>query len=131
MIYYLLLVFSLLFLNLDVKGSILVIPFKLSVYNPRKEGTTNVTDLINQYLVRDMFTTIEIGTGSKTQKVTTLISIDDSLLTLSNEICKKKSLDSINDLSIVSKSSLDISAYDSYIKSKQYSNFSINRNNST
>ena len=123
MINYFCLVFFLLFQNLYTKSSILVIPFRLSTYIPKIEGSPNVTDLINQYLVRDMFTTIEIGSGTKTQKVTTLISIDESLLTLSNDICKKKSLDSINDLSIVSKTSLDINTYNSDIKNKQYSNY--------
>ena len=60
----------LLFHIFQLINSILVVPFKINSYNPKKEGESNVTDLINEYLVHDMFTTIEIGSGSNSQKVT-------------------------------------------------------------
>lgn len=101
----------------------IVLPFKINKYTPKIEGKTNITELINEYLVHDMFTTIEVGTGSSIQKVTTLITPDESLLSLSSNICKRKSLDAIDDFSIVSKTGLDISLYGSHIIDKNYTNY--------
>ena len=101
----------------------IVLPFKINKYTPKVEGKVNVTEFINEYLVHDMFTTIEVGTGSSIQKVTTLITPDETLLSLSSRICKRKSLDSINDLSIVSKKGLDISSSGSDIIDKNYTNY--------
>ena len=102
--------------------SILVIPFKTNSYKSKVEGMPNITDLLNEYLVHDMFTTIEIGTENTKQKVTTLISSEDSILSLSSEICKRKSLQTINDLSIVSGTGLNIKPYES-VKNKNYTNY--------
>ena len=112
--------FFLLFQNSD---SFIVIPFKINKYVPKIEGQVNVTELINQILVEDMFTTIDIGPASSVQKVTALITPDESVFSLSSNICKLKSLDAINDISIVSKKGLDISSYDSNIIDKSYTNF--------
>ena len=110
--------------NFKTINSILVLPFKINTYTPKKEGQVNITDLINEYLIHDMFTTIEIGSGSSTQKVTTLISQEESILSLSSNICKKKSLQTINDLSIVSQKGLDIKPYNSEINTtKNYINY--------
>jgi len=108
-------------------NSLIVLPFVINRYEPKKEGQVNVTDFINQYLVQDMFTDIEIGTPQK--KVTTLITPDDSLLSLSSNICKRKSLDHINDLSIASKKGINLNSYDSNITNKNYSNYLNNENN--
>ena len=109
-------------------NTIIVIPFKINTYSPKIEGIPNVTDLINQYLIHDMYSTIEIGSGSSVQKVTAIISPEESILSLSSNICKRKSLDTINDLSIVSKVGLDISKYDSDIINKNYTNYLDNEN---
>lgn len=103
----------------------IVLPFRLNEYVPKIEGQPNVTDLINQILVVDMFTTIDIGSTSSIQKVTTLITPDENLLSLSSNVCKRKSLDAINDYSIVSKKSLDLSSssYDSNIIKKSYTDY--------
>ena len=106
--------------------TILVIPFKINSYIPKIEGKSNITDLLNQYLVHDMFSTIEIGSGNSKQKVTTLISSEESILSLSAEICKRKSLQTINDLSIVSGTGLNIKPYNSYINNKNYTNYKDN-----
>ena len=92
--------------------SLIVIPFRISEYNQKEKGKYNVTDLINEYLFVDIFTTIEIG--SPPQKVTTLISPDEKTFSLSSEICEKKSLDSISDYGIVSKMGLDLNNLKSY-----------------
>ena len=104
-------------------NSIIVLPFKINSYAPKKEGELNVTDLINEYLIHDMFTTIEIGSGSSIQKVTTLITPEDSVLALSSNVCKRKSLDNINDLSIVSKKGLNIFGYNSDFNTKNFSDY--------
>ena len=101
----------------------IVLPFKINKYTPKIKGKTNITELINEYLVHDMFTTIEVGSGSSIKKVATLITPDESLLSLSPNICKRKSLDAIDDLSIVSKTGLDISLYGSHIIDKNYTNY--------
>ena len=110
-------------------NSIIVVPFKINSYTPKKEGESNITDLINEYLVHDMFTTIEIGSGSNSQKVTTLISQEKSFISLSSDICKRKSFETINDLSIVSKRSLDINSYNTEIINKKYDNYLDEENN--
>lgn len=98
--------------------SLIVFPFRINGYNPKEKEKFNITDYINQYLIVDIFTTIEIG--SPPQKVTTLITPDENVFSLSSEICEKKSLDYISDYSIVSKNGLDLN------KIKQYNEFSIN-----
>ena len=114
MLYFLFLILSF-FHKLGIINSIIVVPFKINSYIPKTEGESNITDLINEYLIHDMFATIEIGSNPNTQKVTTLISPEESILSLSSNVCKKKSLESINDLSIVSQRGLDINSYNSDI----------------
>ena len=104
-------------------NSIIVVPFKINSYVSKKEGEFNVTDLINEYLIHDMFTTIEIGSGSSIQKVVTLISPEDSVFALSSNIYKRQSLDTINDLSIASKKGLNIHGYNSDIINKNFSDY--------
>ena len=116
-------IFIFIFFILKCINSILVLPFKINTYTPKIEGKANITDLINEYLIHDMFTTIEIGSGSSSQKVTTIISQEEGILSLSSNICKKKSLQTINDLSIVSGKGLDISVYNLEINNKNYTNY--------
>ena len=128
MLYFLFLILSF-FHKLGIINSIIVVPFKINSYIPKTEGESNITDLINEYLIHDMFATIEIGSNPNTQKVTTLISPEESILSLSSNVCKKKSLESINDLSIVSQRGLDINSYNSDIINKQYINYLDKENN--
>ena len=79
--------------------SLIVIPFKISGFNPTEKWDYNVTDLVKEYLFLDLFTTVEIG--SPPQQVATLISTDEKTFSLSAEICKKKSLNNLYDTSIV------------------------------
>ena len=108
-------------------NSLIVLPFVINRYEPKIEGKVNVTDFINQYLVQDMFTDIEIG--SPPSKVTTLITPDDSLLSLSSNICKRKSLDYINDLSIASKKGINLNSYGLDITNNNYTNYVNNEGN--
>lgn len=117
------------FINYNIINAIIVIPFKINLYSPKIEGIPNITDLINQYLIHDMFSTIEIGSGSSVQKVATLITPEENILSLSSNICKRKSLDTINDLSIVSKNGLDLIQYNSEIINKKYTNYFDDDNN--
>ena len=110
-------------------NALIVVPFKINSYVPKIEGEFNVTDFINEYLVHDMYTSLEIGSGSNIKKVTTLISHEDSIISLSSNACKRKSLQTINDISIVSKSGLDISLYNKDITNKKYDNFLDEENN--
>ena len=128
MLYFLFLILSF-FHKLGIINSIIVVPFKINSYIPKTEGESNITDLINEYLIHDMFATIEIGCNPNTQKVTTLISPEESILSLSSNVCKKKSLESINDLSIVSQRGLDINSYNSDIINKEYINYLDEGNN--
>ena len=118
------LLFLIFFQNIN---SLIVLPFVINRYEPKIEGKVNITDFINQYLVQDMFTDIEIG--SPPAKVTTLISPDDCLLSLSSNICKRKSLDYTNDLSIASKKGINLNSYGSNITNKNYSNYLNDENN--
>ena len=81
--------------------SLIVIPFKISGFNPIQKWDYNVTDFIKEYLFLDIFTTVEIGIPP--QQVATLISPDEKTFSLSAEICKRKSLKNIYDVSIVKK----------------------------
>ena len=128
MLYFLFLILSF-FHKLGIINSIIVVPFKINSYIPKTEGESNITDLINEYLIHDMFATIEIGSNPNTQKVTTLISPEESILSLSSNVCKKKSLETINDLSIVSQRGLDINSYNSDIINKEYINYLDEGNN--
>ena len=42
--------------------SLIVIPFKISGFNPIQKWDYNVTDFVKEYLFLDIFTTVEIGT---------------------------------------------------------------------
>ena len=119
--------FLLIILFFQISNTLIVLPFIINKYSPKIEGKVNVTDFINQFLVNDMFAKIKIG--SSKDEVTTLISPDESLLSLSSDICKRKSLDLVNDISIVSKKGLDISLYGSDFINKNYSNYLDNENN--
>ena len=81
--------------------SLIVIPFRISGFNPIQKWDYNVTDFVKEYLFLDIFTTVEIGTPP--QQVATLISPDEKTFSLSAEICKRKSLKNIYDVSIVKK----------------------------
>ena len=84
----------------------IVLPFRISGYKNKEKGKYNVTDYINEYLNVDIFTTVEIG--SPPQKVTTLISQEDKIFSLSSDVCEKNTLEYIADNSIVSKTGLDL-----------------------
>ena len=101
--------------------SIIVLPFRINGYKNKENGKYNITDYINEYLIVDIFTTIEIG--SPPQKVTTLISPEEKTFTLSSNFCEKKSLDYISDYSIVSKTGLYLNKLKSYNNQFDNSNF--------
>jgi len=113
--------YFLIILLFHIINSLIVLPFKINGYNPKQKDKYNVTDLINEYLQLDIFTTIEIG--SPPQKVTTLISTEENTFSLSSEICEKKSLNYISDYSIVSKNGLNLNRLKSYNNEFYNSNF--------
>ena len=84
----------------------MVLPFKINNYIPSDAKKFDITDLINECMIANLYTTIEIGTPP--QKVTSIISQDMNTFLLSSELCQDKKIDTINDLSIVSKKGIDI-----------------------
>ena len=106
--------FLLLFLKLT--SSIIVLPFALtgvrnfdrtSDYDDETpEIKYTIEEFFYDYIIRDIFTTINIGTPP--QKTTTIISPFDHFFKLDNSTCKKKSLDTIENYSIVSKKRYEI-----------------------
>ena len=68
-----------------------------------------MTDLINEYLVVNLYTTVEIG--NPPQKITTTLVQEENIFTLSSKLCQEKKLKSISDLSIVSKNGIDITKF--------------------
>ena len=92
--------------------ALIVLPFRINGYNLKENEKVNITNFINEYLIMDIFTTLEIG--SPPQKVTTLIYPGEKTLILSSDICKKESLDCIDDYSLVSKKGLDLNKIKTY-----------------
>ncbi len=125
--------FKFLFLVIILFKSIfplIVFPFRINEYIPKEKEKFNITDFINEYLIVDIFTTIEID--SPPQKVTSLISPDEKTFILSSDICTKKSLDYIDDYSIVSKKGLDLNKLKSYnneFYDSNFNNYQDNKNN--
>ena len=68
-----------------------------------------MTDLINEYLVVNLYTTVEIG--NPPQKITTTLVQEENIFTLSSQLCLEKQLESISDLSIVSKKGIDLTQF--------------------
>ena len=87
---------------------LIVIPFKVSKYIPKDIKNFNVTDLINECLVVNLYTIVEMG--NPPQRITSAIVQEENTFTLSSEICKSKKLDTVSDLSIVSKKGIDLSS---------------------
>ena len=85
---------------------LVVLPFKINNYIPTDAKKFNVTDLINECMIANIYTTIEMGTPP--QKVTSIISQDMNTFLLSSELCQDKKMDTVYDLSIVSKKGADI-----------------------
>ena len=100
---------------------LLVFPFKVNKYIPEDKKKFNITDLINECLISFLYTTVEIGKPS--QRVTSIISQDLNAFALSSEICPKKKLDSVYDLSIVSKKGIDINILTSFKNNFENSEF--------
>ena len=87
---------------------LLVIPFKVNKYIPKDKNKYNVTDLINECLVVNLFSNIEMG--NPPQRVTSTIVQEENTFTLSSELCKEKRLDTVSDYSIVSKKGIELSS---------------------
>ena len=85
---------------------LIVIPFRVNKYIPKEQGNINVTDLINQYLIANLYTIVEIGNPPK--RVTSILVQEENTFTLSSELCQEKKLDTISDLSIVSKQGIEL-----------------------
>ena len=83
-----------------------MLPFKVNKYIPKDIKKYNVTDLINENLISNLYTIVEIGTPP--QRVTSIITQDENTFLLSSEICKEKKLESVSDYSIVSKKGIDM-----------------------
>ena len=85
---------------------LVVLPFKINNYISTDAKKFNVTELINECMIVNIYTTIEMGTPP--QKVTSIISQDMNTFLLSSELCQDKKMDTVYDLSIVSKKGTDI-----------------------
>ena len=103
-IFFILNIIILLYLQ-NVK-SLIVIPFRVNKYIPKEQGKYNVTDLINQYLIVNLFTIVEIGNPPK--RVTSILVQEENTFTLSSELCQEQKLDTISDISIVSKQGIEL-----------------------
>ena len=93
---------------LNVK-CLIVLPFRINKYITKEKNKINVTDLINEYLVVNLYTTVEIG--NPPQKITTALVQEENIFTLSSKLCQEKKLESISDLSIVSKKGIDLTQF--------------------
>lgn len=91
---------------------LIVFPFKINNYIPKDNNKYNITDLINEYLISNLYTTIQIG--NHPQKVTSIITEEQNSFTLSSEICENKIINTVSDLSIVSKKGLDLKLLNTY-----------------
>ena len=85
---------------------LVVLPFKVNNYIPTDENKFDVTNLIKECLISSIYTNVEMGTPP--QKVTSIISQDMNTFLLSSELCHDKKMDTVYDLSIVSKKGTDI-----------------------
>ena len=94
------------FLCVLANKSIVCFSFKVNKYIPKDIKKYNVTDLINENLISNLYTIVEIGTPP--QRVTSIITQDENTFLLSSEICKEKKLESVSDYSIVSKKGIDM-----------------------
>ena len=86
--------------------SLVVLPFKVNKYNPIDIKKFNVTTLINECLIVNLYTIVEMGTPP--QRVTSIISPEINTFLLSSELCQEKKIDTVSDLSIVSKKGIDL-----------------------
>ena len=85
---------------------LVVLPFKINNYIPTDAKKFNVTELINECMIANIYTTIEMGTPP--QKVTSIISQDMNTFLLSSELCQDKKMDTVYDLTNICFSSLDM-----------------------
>ena len=85
---------------------LIAIPFKLNKYIPKEKNKINITDLINQCLIVNLYTTVEMG--NPPQRITSKLVQDENTFTLSSKLCKEKQLESIEDYSIVSKKGINL-----------------------
>ena len=97
---------TVIFLYFQNVKSLIVIPFRVNKYIPKDKNKFNVTDLINECLIINLFTIVEIG--NPPQRVTSTLVQEENTFTLSSELCQEKKLDSISDFSIVSKQGIEI-----------------------
>ena len=97
---------TVIFLYFQNVKSLIVIPFKVNKYIPKDKNKFNVTDIINECLIINLFTIVEIG--NPPQRVTSTLVQEENTFTLSSELCQEKKLDSISDFSIVSKQGIEI-----------------------
>ena len=85
---------------------LVVLPFKVNKYNPIDIKKFNATTLINECLIVNLYTIVEMGTPP--QIVTSIISPEINTFLLSSELCQEKKIDTVSDLSIVSKKGIDL-----------------------
>ena len=86
--------------------SLVVLPFKVNKYNPIDIKKFNATTLINECLIVNLYTIVEMGTPP--QRVTSIISPEINTFLVSSELCQEKKIDTVSDLSIVSKKGIDL-----------------------
>ena len=90
-IFFILNVFILIFIQ-NLK-CLIVIPFRVNKYITKEKNKINVTDLINECLIVNLYTTIEIG--NPPQKITSILVQEENTFTLSSQLCQEKKLESI------------------------------------
>ena len=88
---------------------LIVIPFRVNKYIAKGKNKINVTDLINECLIINLYTIVEMG--NPPQKITSILVQEDNTFTLSYQPCQEKKLESISDLSIVSKKGIDLTQF--------------------
>ena len=88
---------------------LIVIPFRVNKYISKEKNQINVTDLINECLIVNLYTTVEMG--NPPQKITSILVQEDNTFTLSYQPCQEKQLESISDLSIVSKKGIELTRF--------------------
>ena len=86
--------------------SLIVIPFRVNTYIAKENNKINVTDLINECLIVNLYTNVEMG--NPPQKITSILVQEENTFTLSSQLCQEKQLESIADYSIVSKKGIDL-----------------------
>ena len=108
--------------------SIIVIPFSISIHKtPSTNEKYSITDFFIDYITRDLYTTIDIGTPP--QKLFTIISSNSHIFSLSSDEYIPKRYEPNKNLNFKSKKSFIPSFSSSFSKIKNISIFSKKQKN--